>query len=77
MKVRCVRLAMRGTVEDRCSDIQVEKLDMICDTMNDESMLERLVGNVVEKDVVAEVVVAKPVVVDVTEHSDCDDMPLC
>lgn len=62
MKVRCVRLAMKGTVEDRCSDIQVEKLDMICDTMNDESMLGRLVGNVV---------------VDVTEHSDCDDMPLC
>lgn len=66
MKVRCVRLAMRGTVEDRCSDIQVEKLDMICDAMKDDSMLERL---------------GKEEIVDTLDDkvliNDCDDMPCC
>lgn len=41
-KVHCVRLAMKGTIEDKCSDIQLEKLDIICETMNDDSMINRL-----------------------------------
>jgi len=76
-KVHCVRLAMRGTVEDRCSDIQVEKLDMICDAMSDESMLSRL-GKEVNVGVEEEVVVKVDDAVNdvVNGESDCEDMPM-
>lgn len=68
MKVKCVRLAMKGTVEDRCSDVQVEKLDMICDTMNDETMIARLGKEVHDR--------ASKSVYDFKSESDCDDMPI-
>jgi hypothetical protein len=70
---------MRGTVEDRCSDIQVEKLDMICDAMSDESMLSRL-GKEVNVGVgvpcVEEEVVVKVDDTVVHGESDCEDMPM-
>jgi SNF2 family DNA or RNA helicase len=75
MKVRCVRLAMRGTVEDRCSDIQVEKLDMICDAMNDESMLARL-GNDVEVVMSEKTDIAPKSAYDFESDDDCQDMPM-
>jgi SNF2 family DNA or RNA helicase len=41
-KVKCIRLVMRGTIEERCGEIQLDKLEMITDTMDDESMMMRL-----------------------------------
>jgi SNF2 family DNA or RNA helicase len=43
--VTCFRLIMNGTIEERCGDIQQDKLEMITDTMCDESMQSRLTGN--------------------------------
>jgi SNF2 family DNA or RNA helicase len=42
--VTCYRLMMVGTVEERYGDIQQDKLEMISDTMCDESMHTRLNG---------------------------------
>lgn len=42
--VKCIRLLMKGTVEDRCEDIQLNKLDLISSAMSDDSMLNRLVS---------------------------------
>jgi SNF2 family DNA or RNA helicase len=70
-KVRCVRLAMKGTIEDRCSDIQVEKLDMICDAMSDESMMSRLGKSVVEQPQIQ----GAQVIINKVDESDCEDMP--
>lgn len=44
-EVKCIRLLMKGTVEDRCEDIQLNKLDLISSAMSDDSMLYRLVSN--------------------------------
>jgi SNF2 family DNA or RNA helicase len=44
-EVKCIRLLMKGTVEDRCEDIQLTKLDLISSAMSDDSMLNRLVSN--------------------------------
>ena len=43
-EVKCIRLLMKGTVEDRCEDIQMNKLDLISSAMSDDSMLNRLVS---------------------------------
>lgn len=43
-EVKCIRLLMKGTVEDRCEDIQLNKLDLISSAMADDSMLNRLVS---------------------------------
>jgi SNF2 family DNA or RNA helicase len=44
-EVKCIRLLMKGTVEDRCEDIQMNKLDLISSAMSDDSMFNRLVSN--------------------------------
>lgn len=44
-KVKCFRLTMRGTIEDRCTDVQMNKLDLIRDAMCDDSMVSRLGTN--------------------------------
>jgi SNF2 family DNA or RNA helicase len=80
-KVRCVRLAMRGTVEDRCSNIQVEKLGMICDAMSDESMVSRLGQEVNVSDHVGDEKVGvqnldNPYDCEWNYYSDCEDMPV-
>jgi SNF2 family DNA or RNA helicase len=76
-KVRCVRLAMRGTVEDRCSNIQVEKLSMICDAMSDESMVNRLGQEVNVGVPLDDEKVDIENLDDVLNGcSDCEDMPL-
>lgn len=46
-KVKCFRLTMKGTIEDRCTNIQMNKMDLIRDTMCDDSMISRL-GTVVD-----------------------------
>jgi SNF2 family DNA or RNA helicase len=43
-KVTCYRLIMEGTIEEKCGDIQQDKLELISDTMCDESMQTRLNG---------------------------------
>jgi SNF2 family DNA or RNA helicase len=82
-KVHCVRLAMRGTIEDKCSDIQLDKLDFICEAMNDSSILNRL-GTEMEVDTRIDMSVKenKNVVSLVSlvslldSDSDCEDMPI-
>lgn len=44
-EVKCIRLLMKGTVEDRCEDIQMNKLDLISSAMSDDSMMNRLVSH--------------------------------
>jgi SNF2 family DNA or RNA helicase len=44
-EVKCIRLLMKGTVEDRCEDIQMNKLDLISSAMSDDSMMHRLVSS--------------------------------
>jgi len=44
-EVKCIRLLMKGTVEDRCEDIQLNKLDVISSAMSDDTMLNRLVSH--------------------------------
>lgn len=44
-EVKCIRLLMKGTVEDRCEDIQMNKLDLISSAMSDDSMVNRLVSH--------------------------------
>lgn len=46
-KVTCIRLMMADTIEDRCGDVQMSKLDIIREAMDDDSMMERM-GNVSE-----------------------------
>jgi len=41
-RVSCFRLTMKGTIEDRCKDVQLNKLDLIRDAMCDDSMVNRL-----------------------------------
>lgn len=41
-KVKCFRLTMKDTIEDRCTDIQMNKMDLIRDAMCDDSMINRL-----------------------------------
>jgi SNF2 family DNA or RNA helicase len=41
-KVKCFRLTMKDTIEDRCTDIQMNKMDLIRDAMCDDSMISRL-----------------------------------
>jgi hypothetical protein len=38
---------MSDTIEDRCGDVQMSKLDIIREAMDDDSMIERM-GNVSE-----------------------------
>jgi hypothetical protein len=68
---------MRGTVEDRCSNIQVEKLSMICDAMSDESMVNRLGQEVNVGVPLDDEKVDIENLDDVLNGcSDCEDMPL-
>lgn len=41
-EVKCIRLLMKDTIEDRCGDIQMNKLDLISSAMSDDSMMNRL-----------------------------------
>jgi SNF2 family DNA or RNA helicase len=41
-KVTCIRLVLGDTIEERCGDVQLLKLEQIRDVMADESMIERL-----------------------------------
>lgn len=70
-EVKCIRLLMKGTVEDRCEDIQMNKLDLISSAMSDDSMLNRLVSNSVSQTI-------KPAYSSTTVNkygSDDEDMP--
>jgi SNF2 family DNA or RNA helicase len=67
-KVKCFRLTMKGTLEDRCTDIQMNKMDLIRDAMCDDSMISRL-GTV--KDITDIVTVDEPVPNSTEEARDC------
>lgn len=41
-KVTCIRLTMADTIEDKCATMQMEKINLICDAMSDESITHRL-----------------------------------
>jgi len=43
--VKCVRLVIAGTVEEKCMEIQYRKMQYIKDTMNDDSLMMRLGGD--------------------------------
>lgn len=41
-RVTCIRLIMEGTIEDRCTEVQKEKVDIISEAMRDDSFAQRL-----------------------------------
>jgi SNF2 family DNA or RNA helicase len=52
-KVTCIRIYMEGTIEEKCFEIQKRKLNLINDSFEDDSLFNRLGGQVVlnEEDV--------------------------
>lgn len=75
-EVKCIRLLMKGTIEDRCEDIQLNKIDLISSAMSDDSMLNRLVSNITNHSMIKPATSSTTIenkTIDVL--SDDDDMP--
>lgn len=74
-EVKCFRLLMKGTVEDRCEDIQLNKLDLISSAMSDDSMLNRLVSNTANQSSIKTACSSNIENKVIGVSSDDDDMP--
>lgn len=79
-EVKCIRLLMKGTVEDRCEDIQLNKLDLISSAMSDDSMLNRLVSSTTYHSTInpassSTTIENKNRIVGVLSDDDDEDMP--